>query len=128
LTIGDVLLAESISPGVTNVSDIVRFWTNNMVIFYSDQETAGSGDNDLADASGLPQQYLGNPLLVFETGTEGNNGAPYHANPGQPGWDGNPAGTQYQFISDVPEPGSGLLTIVGGGLLLLLRRRRQARR
>src|SRR5215475_10054339 len=43
LTMGDVLLAESIAPGITNVSDIVRFWTNNLVIFYSERETTGAG-------------------------------------------------------------------------------------
>ena len=124
--IGDLLLSET---GNTNLSDVVRFWQNNQVIFYSERE-AGSGDPDLADISGLPAQLLTNRFSLFETGVEGNNGVSYLALIGQPGFDSNPLGQgpQYQIISDVPEPGSFLLSSLGGGLLLLLRWRRQARR
>ena len=37
-------------------------------------------------------------------------------------------GATYNFISDVPEPSSGLLALLGGGLLLALRSRRQTTR
>ena len=122
LTIGDVLLSETTAGGPA--SDVVRFWEFNQVIFYSERDTAGSGDSDLADTSGLPAQFLSNNVLLFESGPEGQNGATYLAGPGNPGWDQNPNGTQYQFISDVPEPGSLLLASLGGGLLLVLRARR----
>jgi len=128
LTIGDVLLNET-AAGTTNLSDVVRIWTNNQVIFYSDRETGAGGDADLADISGLPAQLLANRVTIFETGVEGNNGAVYTPLIGQPGSDNNPLGQgpQYQIISDVPEPGSALLASLGGGLLLLLRWRRQRR-
>src|SRR5215470_15988143 len=41
---GDVLLTE-IVDGHTNISDVIRFWSNNVAIFYSDSE-AGGGDAD----------------------------------------------------------------------------------
>jgi len=40
----------------------------------------------------------------------------------------NTAGATDSFISDVPEPGTDLLTIFGGGLLLALKSRRQTSR
>ena len=126
LTIGDVVLLETINP--TNISDVIRFWEFNQVIFYSDRETGSSGDSDPADMSGLPSFLLANQAVMPEVGVEGNNGANYHALPGQPGWDGSPLGTQFKLISDVPEPGSIALSTLGGGLLLLVRWRRQARR
>ena len=125
LTIGDLLLSESVA-GNTNLSDVVRFWEQHQVIFYSDRE-AGNPNPDLAD-SGLPAILLSNQAFVLETGNEGANGASYLALPGMPGWDGGPNGTQFRIISDIPEPGSVLLTSLGGGLLLFLRWRRQARR
>ena len=125
ITIGDVVLTENVG-GNTNVSDVIRFWEFGQIIFYSDRSTNEPPDGDLADISGLPAQLLSNRVLLQETGVEGNNGASYLATPGLPGWDGNPAGTQYQFISDVPEPGTALLT--GAGLLLLLQARRRVRR
>jgi len=126
LTIGDAVLLEP-PVGQTNISDVVRFWEQNQIIFYSDRETTAP-DNDPADRAGLPSSLLANNVVMAETGVEGNNGASYLALPGQPGWDGNPLGTQYRIISDVPEPGSALLSILGGGLFLLLRCRRQAGR
>ena len=123
VTIGDAILLENAAN--TNISDVIRFWDQNRVIFYSDPE-AGSGDADLADISGLPAQLLSNRVLIAETGVEGNNGANYTPLPGQPG--GSTVAMNYQIISDVPEPGSVLLSTLGGGLFLLLRHRRQARR
>src|SRR5438477_9171710 len=38
LQVGDVLIRETTN---TPLSDVVRFWTNNQVIFYSDQEAGG---------------------------------------------------------------------------------------
>src|SRR6266436_2042353 len=83
LTIGDLLLSESVA-GNTNLSDVVRFWEQHQVIFYSDRE-AGNPNPDLAD-SGLPAILLSNQAFVLETGNEGANGASYLALPGMPGW------------------------------------------
>jgi len=124
LTIGDVLLSATVA-GNTNLSDVVRFWENHQVIFYSDRE-AGAADPALAD-SGLPALLLSNQAQLLETGQEGNNGASYLALLGQPGWDGGPNGTQYRIISDVPEPGTLLLASLGGGMLLVLKWRRQTK-
>src|SRR5262252_1086191 len=85
---GDVLLTE-IVDGHTNISDVIRFWSNNVAIFYSDSEP-GSGDTDLADVSGLPAQLLTNRVTLLETGVEGNNGASYFPSRGQPGSDDSP--------------------------------------
>lgn len=124
LQVGDVLIRETTNS--TPLSDVVRFWTNNQVIFYSDRE-AGGGDNDLADISGLPTQFLTPNQTLFEAGTEGNNGNFYLPSSAvAPGWDGNPAGTQYHFISDVPEPCASLLIGLSSGLFLLWRERRQS--
>jgi hypothetical protein len=56
----------------------------------------------------------------------GPNGYVYLAGPGAPGSDGNPLGTKYTFISEVPEPGSFFLLSAGLGILCgfkLLRRK-----
>jgi len=126
ITIGDVVLTENVG-GNTNVSDVIRFWEFGQIIFYSDRSTNEPPDGDMADISGLPGQALANRVVLPEIGPEGNNGASYLATPGLPGWDGNPGGTQYQFISDIPEPGSILLSTLSGGLLFFFRRRRSKR-
>jgi len=127
LQVGDLLLRETTNS--TPLSDVVRFWTNNQVIFYSDREAGGSGDNDLADTSGLPTQFQTPNQVLFEQGPEGNNGAAYLASSAvAPGWDGNPSGTQYHFISDVPEPSASLLIGLSSGLFLLWTRRQSWRR
>jgi hypothetical protein len=118
LTIGDVVLLETAAGGNTNGSDVIRFWEFNQVIFYSDREP-GDPNPDLADISGLPAQLLANRVTLTESGVEGNNGASYFASPGLPGASAPPGFNQYQFISDIPEPGSVLLSSLGGGLLLL---------
>jgi len=114
---GDILIYE----GTNILSDVVRIWQGNKVIFYSDREQAG--DTDPAD-SGLPLGLQANNLSVFETGVEGNNSATYTAFASMPGWDGNPAGTTYQIISDVPEPAVFPLAGIGCGLAFALRQRR----
>ena len=119
LTMGDVRIIE---PSTTNTSDIIRFWSNNIVIFYSDRE-AGETNSDLADTSGLSRFLINFAPTSEETGGEGNNFALYTPLVGLPGANGNPA-TTYTFISDVPEPSASLLAALGGGLLLLCNRRR----
>ena len=119
---GDVLITET--EGQTNrVSDILRFVQNNLYV-YSEREP-GETNADLGDVFVFPplQPNIAGPFS--EVGVEGNNGfvwapVPGSGQPGDPGF-----GVQYQFTSDVPEPGSVMLAALGGGILLGLRRRRQ---
>jgi hypothetical protein len=119
---GDILLFEN-----TNApSDVVRIWQGNQIIFYSDFE-AGETNRDLAD-SGLPGFIQPNNVSVPESGPEGNNSGAFVALPGGPfgggpGWDGNPVGTDYQIISDIPEPTMFTLAALGAGLALASRSR-----
>src|SRR6266566_1024172 len=109
VVLGDVLIYEA----TNTLSDVLRFYPGNHVIFYSDSE--GVFPRDHAD-SGLPPTFQTNNVSVFESGPEGNNSAAYTAFAGMPGWDGNPSGTTYQIISDVPEPTAFSLSAIGGGL------------
>ena len=119
---GDVLLVESGSTNV--VSDIFRFVQNNLYV-YSEREL-NEPNPDLADVV-LPNQLQPNVAGPFaEVGAEGNNGFLWAPPPGSgaPGDPGFPV--QYNFISDVPEPGS--LALIGFGSLAALMWRRSIRR
>jgi len=111
---GDVLLHELGAP-TNQFSDVLRFDGQGGMYFFSERE-AGQLNPDPADVFVLPQPQPG-AVALFETGPEGNNGAFYTPGPGQPGFDtsGIFPGVSYNFISDVPEPGSvGLLLIAAG--------------
>jgi hypothetical protein len=131
---GDVVLTEPGNPaGSQQDSDIVRFWNPtgsgpSQIIFYSDFSATDPADSP-AD-SGLPLGSM--PLLVTipEIGPEGNNGAVYTPTPNQPGFilsTAVPPAT-YNIISDVPEPGTLALAILGSGTVLLAVRRRHVAR
>ena len=128
--VADIVLFE---PGQSQPSDLLRFMRDQnsgstLLLFYSDA-LPGDPINDPADVFGLPNPV--NLILAApETGLFGNpyteagpNGFVYFTGPGGPvgpggaGWDGNPAGTEYTFISDVPEPGSSFLLAGGLGIL-----------
>jgi hypothetical protein len=112
-SVGDYLMLEP--PLDSSVSDVIRFWGNNQVIFYSGLDTAGEDlpPNPLAD-TGLPGSYLANNVPLLEGGVEGGiQGAIHSAISGEPGYIGAGLGN-YTFISDVPEPGT--LALVGAGL------------
>ena len=98
-TQGDVLFSGE--PGLVYGGDVIRFNGNGTVIFYSDNIPTADAP---ADTVGPPFPYT-NTATVQEIGPEGNNGAFYTPQPGQPGY--NPATpTSYRFVSDgvVPEP------------------------
>jgi len=134
--VADFLVFE---PNAAAPSDLLRFvkdpnGPNTLLFFYSD-----ASPNDPPDA---PADVLVLPNTVFlftqavEVGLFGNpyseagpNGIEnWGVNGPLPGWDGNPLGTQYTFVSDgvVPEPSS--LALLAGGLGMLggskLRRRK----
>jgi hypothetical protein len=124
LVTGDVVLTEPGQPIPGPFSDVVRFWNPTginltQIIFYSDASAADPADSP-AD-SGLPQQLI-NPVFINEIGPEGNNGALYTPPAGGPGsFPG--ALIQYNIISDVPEPNTVALTIVGAALLFVTLRK-----
>ncbi len=134
--VADILLFEPGSPQQLP-SDLLRFerdpnGAGTLLFFYSDASSADAPDAP-ADVLVMPAPITPPFLAALETGLFGNpyteagpNGFVYMAGPGMPGWDGNPLGTQYTFISDVPEPAS--LWLLSGGLgafcwLRLLRRK-----
>ena len=125
---GDVLLLETVVGNTNQLpSDLLRFVNGNLY-FFSDFEPNDPNPGP-ADV-GLPPLTI-NPVFLLETGPEGNNGALYTPLPGQPGFDpsGNFPGLTYNFISDVPEPGSLSLLLVGAGVWgvrLLRREKREA--
>jgi hypothetical protein len=123
---GDLLLFEQ--QNTTQFSDVVRFGgpNHNQVWFFSETE-AGELNPDLADVAALPQA-LASAVNLLENGPEGNNGVVWNPPPGSgaPGDPGTGVNLQYQIISDVPEPGSLGLVLLGSALLLVLRFRSQA--
>ena len=118
---GDVLLSEP-NPVPPPLSDVLRFDGNFHVFFFSERETSDTSPFDPADVNQFPGPFPGPSVNLVETGPEGNNGAFYIPGNG-PG--GDPSNPTYHFISDVPEPGAGLLLSLGGGLLWILKNRRQ---
>jgi PEP-CTERM motif len=120
---GDVLLLESQNPSAPP-SDLLRFDGQGGVYFFSDED---GPPVDNADVPVMPQTI--NPVILYEIGPEGNNGALYVPAPGQPGYDlsGILPGIQYNIISDVPvpEPASATLLLAGAGLWLLNASRRR---
>jgi hypothetical protein len=127
-TPGDVVLLEP-GPIPQQTSDILRFDGQGTLYFFSERETTDVPPFDPADVAQLPSlNTASQPVFLQEVGPEGNNGAFYTPNPGDPGFVPGTTGLSYNFISDVPEPSSGLLTMLGGGLLLAFRSRRQNQR
>jgi hypothetical protein len=129
-TPGDILIFE---PGATTntLSDILRFDAQGNVTVFSELEP-GEPNPDLADLAALPTP---GPVVVnaFENGPNGAAGAEGSVNglfgyvpaAGTPG--STPAGVApvtLNFISDVPEPSSWGLLVLGLGIALLARRRK----
>jgi hypothetical protein len=116
---GDVNLFEP--PSTTALSDVIRF-VGASLFFYSDV-----GPGDLAETPfdlGLPVGSL--PVVVShaEIGAEGAlNGVDYIPAAGDPGFDPSGIVVGYHFVSDIPEPASLGLMLIGGAALLLRRRR-----
>jgi hypothetical protein len=122
VTPGDVALVELDKPTAVFFSDLIRFLPSaggaqSLMIFYSDLDDASDPDS-LAD-TGLPPAP--NAIPINEVGPEGNNGAKWLPTPGQPGSTSVPV--QYNFISDVPEPGASALC--GLGFLFVVNRFRR---
>jgi len=131
LVAGDLLLQE---PG-GGLSDLIRWNPNNAtLVFYSDIDTNDQPPFDSADI-GFPGASYANTLSVFETGlfgspySEATNGYVYVPLVGQPGY--YPAAgpnnqPTYIIISDIPEPSTLALLILGmGGLLTACLRNRK---
>jgi hypothetical protein len=122
---GDVYLFEPNTAGTNTLSDIIRFDGQGNLYFFSELEPTDVPPFDPADVNQFPPPVASLPVVsLLETGPEGNNGALYNPAGGNPG--DNTAGATYNFISDVPEPSSGLLALLG--LLVALRSRRQTMR
>jgi len=127
-SVGDYLLLEP--PYTGAVSDIVRFWApagmgGNQVVFYSDLPEANEEPPIPPADTGLPAGLLQLNVTLLESGVEGGYQAVTHsAISGDPGYIGAGLGN-YTFISDVPEPASLGLMILGGvlGLRRLLCRK-----
>jgi hypothetical protein len=128
---GDYLLTESDAEDTNITSDVVRFWGNNQVIFYSsnsDVDDPVSPPDDLADVSGLPVNSL-TPSVVMQ-----------HPQPGlwPPEWSdwegiqheqlGDPGYAELNLVyafESVPEPSTLALAGVGlAGVALMAYRRR----
>jgi len=124
---GDVLLFEP-GPQTNVLSDIIRFDGQGFLYFFSEREPTDVPPFDPADVAQFPSPIAGlQSVSLLEVGPEGNNGASYFTAAALPGDDGTGTGVNYRFISDVPEPSAGLLTVLGGGLLLIRKQRRQAK-
>ena len=125
---GDVLLREPPIGTNSTISDLLRFDGIGGVYFFSDLEP-NDPNPDHADVPVMPSINTSNFVFLNEVGPEGNNGALYIPNPGQPGYDlsGLFPGIKYNIISDVPEPNAFALAVTGG-LLFLNRVRRFSKR
>ena len=108
---GDVVMQE---PDLSGMNDVIRFWGNNQIIFYSDP-----ADNDLADLSGLPTNSFAGVTVpeIWPSGWDNPNDkqwADYIPGASDPGYAGANF-VQYEFISQIPEPST--LALVGLGLV-----------
>ena len=133
LTPGDVFLFDPNEPG-SPVLDVIRFnsfFADNVaaidgspftLVFYSDNI---DGFDALADTPSPPLAFYTNQVRIAEVGPEGNNGAFYTPQEGQPGYIQFGAtgvqGFTYHFISDgtIPEPSSTALLSLGLALLVI---------
>jgi hypothetical protein len=126
---GDVVMLEP-GPAPQQFTDIIRFDGNGSMFFFSERETSDLPPFDPADVSQFPGLIAGFPtIFIQEIGPEGNNGAFYVPNPGDPGFEPTVGNVAYNFISDVPEPTSGMLLLLGLGSLAIrkaLRKNNQA--
>jgi hypothetical protein len=108
---GDLIIREGNLNGP--IEDYIRFDGNSQLIFYA------SSANTLAYVPFPPSPLLPNLAYAVDVGGY----ADYSPSSGQPGFDSsNPA---YHFITEVPEPGTGVLVALGAGLMLVMRRRLQ---
>ena len=116
--IGDYDLWEPPTP-VVEYSDVVRFWGNNKLIFYSDL-----GEGDPADLYGLPGNAVTPTVSLIESGYDGVYQAAVHQPiSGEPGFvAGQPV--IYTLVSEVPEPGTLFLAGLASAVLLIFRPRR----
>jgi hypothetical protein len=111
-SLGDVVMFEP-GPSPQQFTDILRFDGSNHVYFFSERETSDVPPFDPADGP-LPALIAAMPtVFIQEVGPEGNNGAFYTPNAGDPGFELTVGNLQYHFISDVPEPTMGLLGLAG---------------
>jgi len=129
LTPGDVFLFDG--PVFLDVIRFNSFFAENFaaidgspftLVFYSDNT---DGVDALADTRSPPLAFYANQVNIAEVGPEGNNGAFYTPQEGQPGYvEFGATGVQgftYHFISDstIPEPSSTALLSLGLALLVL---------
>jgi hypothetical protein len=122
---GDVVLLDP-GPNPQQIGDILRFDGNGRLFFFSDRESSDLPPFDPADVAQMPGLIAGFPtIFIQEVGPEGNNGAIYVPNPGDPGYQNGIVGLKYQFISDVPEPTAGALVLLGLGSLAFGKRLRK---
>ena len=120
LVAGDVLLQDGVSGPIL---DVVRFNPNEVgpgggtgsLLFYSDNI---DGFDSLGDTAGPPGALYANNITILEVGPEGLNGALYTPLAGQPGFvAGAGAPVSYQLNSDVPEPATWGLMLLGVGAM-----------
>jgi hypothetical protein len=126
---GDVVLDEPPVPASQH-SDVLRFDGAGHLFFFSDFSAGSTIDPPDSPADvGLPTQFLPPTLFFLESGVEGGVQGLFGYVPGfnDPGADS--AGPNlYNFISDIPEPGSLTLLACGLGIFGLSLRRRQLSR
>lgn len=126
---GDVVLNEPPIPPNQH-SDLLRFDGNFHLFFFSDFSAGSTADPADSPADvGLPPFFIAPTLFFTETGPEGGPNGLFGYMPGfsDPGADS--AGPNlYNFISEVPEPGSLALLACGLGILgFALRRQKLSR-
>jgi hypothetical protein len=111
---GDLLILE---PTTFETNDMLRFDGHGGVFFFSDLEP-NDPNPDLADVPQIPLVIQGNSAVIIEVGPEGNNGALWAPPPGFAGDDtsGLFPGIQYNIISDIPEPNSLGLLLIGAAV------------